>query len=115
MSNSGVESLDYVESLDLRLTVTNSRSEGKEEATKIRAETDKERTILLAEAYEKEQTIRGEGDKEAIRIQAEAFNKDPKFYAFIRSMQAYKKSFQTDTTVLLSEKSEFLRFLNKAR
>ena len=91
------------------------RSEGKEEATKIRAETDKERTILLAEAYEQEQTIRGEGDKEAIRIYAEAYSKDPKFYAFIRSMEAYKRSFKTDTTVLLSEKSEFLRFLNKAR
>jgi len=91
------------------------RSEGKEEATKIRAETDKERTILLAEAYEKEQIIRGEGEKESIRIYAEAYNQDPDFYSFMRSMEAYKQSFKSDTTVLLSEKSDFLEFLNKTR
>ncbi len=91
------------------------RSEGKEEATKIRAETDKERTILLADAYEKEQTIRGEGEREAIRIYAEAYNQDPEFYSFIRSMEAYKNSFKSDTTVLLSENSDFLEFLNKTR
>lgn len=91
------------------------RSEGKEEATKIRAETDKERTILLAEAYEAEQKIRGEGEKESIRIYAGAYSKDPDFYAFMRSMEAYKQSFKSDTTVLLSEKSDFLEFLSKSR
>ncbi|MDP7557463.1 MAG: protease modulator HflC [Nitrospinaceae bacterium] len=89
------------------------RSEGKEESTKIRAETDKEKTILIAEAYKQEQTVRGEGDGQATKIYAEAFEKDPKFYSFIRSMEAYKKSLKTDTTILLSEDSEFLRFLNK--
>ncbi len=91
------------------------RSEGKEEATKIRATTDKERTILIAEAYKTEQGLRGEGDGKATKIYAEAFNKDPKFYTFIRSMEAYKKSLKTDTTILLSEDSDFLRFLNKSR
>ena len=91
------------------------RSEGKEEATKIRAETDKEKTILIAEAYKTEQTIRGEGDGEATRIYAEAFSKDPKFYSFIRSMEAYKNSMKTDTTILLSEDSDFLKHLNKAQ
>lgn len=89
------------------------RSEGKEESTKIRAETDKEKTILIAEAYKQEQTVRGEGDAQATKIYAEAFEKDPKFYSFIRSMEAYKQSLKEDTTILLSEDSEFLRFLNK--
>ena len=91
------------------------RSEGKEEATKIRAETDKEKVIILAQAYKREQDIRGQGDARATKIYADAFNKDPEFYSFIRSMQAYKNSFQSDTTILLSDESEFLEFLNKDR
>ena len=91
------------------------RSEGAEEATKIRAETDKEKVILVAEAYKKEQETRGNGDARATKIYADAFNKDREFYAFMRSMQAYKNSLKTDTTVILSEKSDFLRYLNKSR
>ena len=88
------------------------RSEGEEEALKIRAETDKQKTILIAEAYKKEQAIRGEGDGKSIKIYADAYNRDPKFYSFIRSMEAYKKSLKTDTTILMSEESDFLNFLN---
>lgn len=91
------------------------RSEGKEEATKIRAETDKERTILVAEAYKQEQSVRGEGDAIATKIYANAYNKDPKFYSFMRSMEAYKNSLKTDTTLLMSEDSDFLGFLNKSK
>ena len=91
------------------------RSEGKEEATKIRAETDKEKTILVAEAYKEEQLVRGEGDAQATKIYADAFNKDQKFYTFMRSMEAYKKSLKTDTTLLMSEDSDFLGFLNKSK
>ena len=91
------------------------RSEGKEEATKIRAETDKEKTILVAEAYKEEQIVRGEGDALATKIYANAFNKDQKFYTFMRSMEAYKKSLKTDTTLLMSEDSDFLGFLNKSK
>ena len=91
------------------------RSEGKEEATKIRAETDKEKTILVAEAYKKEQSIRGEGDGMSTKIYADAFSKDPKFYSFMRSMEAYKSSLNTDTTLLMSEKSDFLGYLNKSK
>ena len=91
------------------------RSEGKEEATKIRAETDKEKTILVAEAYKEEQIVRGEGDAMATKIYADAFNKDQKFYTFMRSMEAYKKSLKTDTTLLMSEDSDFLGFLNKSK
>ena len=91
------------------------RSEGKEEATKIRAETDKEKTILVAEAYKQEQIVRGEGDAQATKIYADAFSKDQKFYTFMRSMEAYKKSLKTDTTLLMSEDSDFLGFLNKSK
>ena len=91
------------------------RSEGKEEATKIRAETDKEKTILVAEAYKEEQIVRGEGDAQATKIYADAFNKDQKFYTFMRSMEAYKQSLKTDTTLLMSEDSDFLGFLNKSK
>jgi membrane protease subunit HflC len=91
------------------------RSEGAEEATKIRAETDKEKVILVAEAYKKEQEIRGDGDARATKIYADAYNKDREFYAFMRSMEAYKNSLKTDTTVILSEKSDFLKYLNKSR
>ena len=91
------------------------RSEGAEEATKIRAETDKEKVILVAEAYKKEQETRGDGDARATKIYADAFSKDREFYAFMRSMQAYKNSLKNDTTVILSEKSDFLKYLNKSR
>lgn len=91
------------------------RSEGKEEATKIRAETDKEKVILLAEAYQKEQTLMGEGEGIATKVYAEAYLKDPEFYAFLRSMQAYKKALKDDTTILLSNDSDFLEYLNKSK
>ncbi len=91
------------------------RSEGKEEATKIRALTDKERVIIMATAYETEQGLRGKGEGDAIRIYAEAFNQDPKFYSFIRSMEAYKKSLKTESTILMSKDSDFLSFLNKSQ
>ncbi|MFQ5671992.1 MAG: protease modulator HflC [Nitrospinales bacterium] len=89
------------------------RSEGKEEATKIRAKTDKEKVILIAEAYKKEQTLMGEGDGIATKIYADAFKKDPSFYNFIRSMQAYQQSLKDETTILLSDDSDFLEFLNR--
>ena len=91
------------------------RSEGKEEATKIRAQTDKEKTILVAQAYKQEQIVRGEGDAQATKIYADAYSKDQKFYTFMRSMEAYKKSLKTDTTLLMSEDSDFLGFLNKSK
>jgi len=71
--------------------------------------------ILIAEAYRTEQEIRGNGDARATKIYADAYNRDREFYAFMRSMQAYKNSLQTGTTVLLSESSDFLKYLNKSR
>lgn len=89
------------------------RSEGQEEALKIRAETDKQKTIMLAEAYEREQAIRGEGDAKAIHIYAEAFQQDPDFFAFARTLEAYRKGLKGKTTVLLPAQMEFLKYLRE--
>jgi len=91
------------------------RSEGEEEAVKIRAATDKERTILLAESYRLAEKLKGEGDAEAIKIYAEAFEKDPEFFAFVRTLEAYKKSLRHDTTVILPSDSEFFQYLSPAK
>jgi len=88
------------------------RSEGEEEAVKIRAKTDKEKTILLAESYRQAEKLRGEGDAEAIKVYAEAFEKDPEFYAFVRTLQAYEKSLSSDTTIILPSDSDFFRYLS---
>ncbi len=90
------------------------RSEGKEIELKIKAEADKERTIILAEAYKKAETIRGQADALALKIYADAYTKDPGFYAFIRSLQAYKNAFKRDTTLVLTPDNWFLQYLIKA-
>lgn len=91
------------------------RSQGKEEAQKIRAITDKDRIVLLAEAYRKEQIIRGAGDALSIKIYAKALGKDPEFYSFIRSMDAYKILFKEKTTIILPPDSEFFRYLKESK
>jgi membrane protease subunit HflC len=88
------------------------RSEGEEEAVKIRATTDKERTILLAESYRQAEILKGEGDAEAIKIYAEAFEKDPEFYSFVRTLEAYVRSLRTGTTIVLPGDSEFFQYLS---
>jgi membrane protease subunit HflC len=88
------------------------RALGEEEAQKIRSRADKERSLLMAEAQKKSDIMRGEGDAKASRIFAEAANKDPDFFAFYRSMQAYRKTInKDDTTVLMSPSNEFMRYL----
>lgn len=89
------------------------KAEGAEEAQKIRSEAEKDREILLADAYKTAQEIRGEGEAKAFKIYADAYRQDPKFFEFIRSMEAYRKTFSKDTTMVLSPDSEFLRFLKK--
>lgn len=91
------------------------RAEGKEKAQKIRAQTDKEKIVLLAKAYREEQIIRGEGDAKSIGIYAEALGKDPEFYSFIRSMEAYKILFKEKSTIILSPDTEFFRFLKESK
>jgi len=87
------------------------RSEGQEAALKIRAEADRERTIILAEAYRKSQELRGQGDAEAIRIYAEAFGLDPEFFAFLRTLESYQAAFDERTTFVLSPENKFLEYM----
>ena len=87
------------------------RSEGEEEALKIRAETDKEKTIILAESYKQSQEIRGEGDAKAVEIYADAFKSDPNFYEFTRTLETYKKVIDGKTTLILSTDSELLNLM----
>ncbi|MDX1504513.1 MAG: protease modulator HflC [Spongiibacter sp.] len=90
------------------------RSTGRELAEKIRATADRQRTIIAANAYRDAEVIRGEGDAEAARIYASAYNADPEFYAFVRSLTAYKSSFSADGNLLvLDAESEFFRYLKK--
>ncbi len=87
------------------------RSEGEEEALKIRAETDKEKTIILAEAYRQSQEIRGEGDAKAVEIYADAFKSDPGFYEFTRTLETYQKVIDGKTTLILSTDSQLLNLM----
>ncbi|MBU1628234.1 protease modulator HflC [bacterium] len=91
------------------------RSEGDEEATKIRAQTDKDKTIILSQAYEKSQIIKGEGDADAIKIYANAYQNDPEFYTFFRSLEAYKKTMDENTTIVLSPDVEFFKYLKETK
>lgn len=89
------------------------RSEGQEEALKLRSAADRERTIILAEAYRKAQKLRGLGDATATRIYARAYNQDPEFFAFLRSLESYRKALGEKTTMVLSQDDKFLEFMNQ--
>ena len=89
------------------------RSEGEEEVAKIRAITNKERTIILAKAYEESEKIRGAGDAQATKITAEAFGQDQEFYQFTRSLEAYGKIINETGEIILSTDSELLCYLKK--
>ena len=88
------------------------RAEGEEEYERIRADADRQRTVILAEAYRDAERIRGAGDARAAEIYAQAYSADRDFYAFYRSMQAYRESIGRDQDVLvLQPDSAFFRFL----
>ncbi len=91
---------------------TKYRSEGAESAKEIRAEADKERKILLAAAYKTSEIIRGKAEAKITHIYARAYNKDPKFYAFTRSLQAYRDSIGKGTKMVITPDSEFFQFFN---
>jgi membrane protease subunit HflC len=129
----GIEIVDVrVKRVDLPAEVSNSvyrrmqaerarvakefRSQGAEEAEKIRADADRQRQVLLANAYREAEQTRGKGDARAAEIYAEAYSKDEKFYSFYRSLQAYKQSFQQGSDVmLLQPDGEFFEYFNGAR
>ena len=87
------------------------RATGEEEAQKIRADAEKTRTVIVAEAARKAQENRGRGDSEAIEIYANSFGKDADFFSFYRSMEAYRAAIgESETSMVLSPDSEFFRF-----
>jgi membrane protease subunit HflC len=97
-------------------TASELRAEGAEAAEKIRATADRERTVLLAEAYRDAEIIRGEGDAIAADTYAKAYQKNEEFYAFYRSMKAYRTSLGNESDLLvLGPKSEFFRYLNRSK
>ncbi len=129
----GVEVMDVrIKRVDLPLEVSESvyrrmeaerkrvanelRSTGSAEAEKIRADADKQREVIIAEAYRDAQRAKGEGDGRAAAIYSEAFGKNPEFYAFYRSMEAYKQSFSNKNDVMvLQPNSEFFRYMKSSR
>ena len=88
------------------------RADGEKKAQEIRANADKKATITIAEAEKEAQKIRGDGDKNVTEIWNEATVMDPDFYAFYRSLEAYRQSFDGETAVILAPESEFFRYFN---
>ena len=91
------------------------RGQGQQISQQIRAQAEKERTIIVADAEKKAQIIRGNGDKEAIEIWNKAAGIDPKFYAYYRSLEAYRKAMADgDTSMVLAPNSEFFEYFGKS-
>ena len=86
------------------------RAEGDEESSKIRAEADRQRVVITADAELVAQQLKGQGDAEAAAISAQAYSQDPEFYAFYRSMQAYRNAFGGKDVLVLDPDSELLRY-----
>ncbi len=86
------------------------RSEGAEEAAKIKSGANRERAVILAEAKRKAEVIRGEGDGQATKIYAQALKKSPEFYTFKRSLEAYVKSLKSNTRLVITPDSPFFKY-----
>ncbi len=92
------------------------RSTGAAEAERVRADADRQREIILAEAYRDAQRVKGEGDAKSAAIYAQAFQQNPEFYSFYRSMEAYRSSFRGKNDLLLLEpSSDFFRYLRDSQ
>jgi len=133
VSDLGIEVIDFrVKRIDLPPELSSSvyermrsernrlaeelRAEGNELSNEIRSTADKEKVIILAEAYKTSEKIRGDGDATAAAIYAESFSKDSEFYEFTRSMKAYDATFNNKSDVLLIDpKSDFFKYLNKSK
>lgn len=128
----GIEIVDVrVKQINLPLEVSNSifdrmraertavakehRSEGQEQAEILRADIDRRVTVMLADAERNARQLRGEGDASAAKIYADTYNKNPEFFSFLRSMDAYRASFNSKQDVLVVEpNSDFFKYLNKS-
>ena len=92
------------------------RAEGEEQANEIRAGADRDQQVILAEAERDAQKLRGEGDAQAARIYADAANRDPSFYAFQRSLEAYRRAFSGSQSVIVLERNDpFLQYMRSDR
>ncbi len=91
------------------------RAEGAEQAERIRAGADRERTVILSSAFRDAEEVRGEGDARAAEIYAKAYNRDPDFYAFHRSLEAYQRSIGGSDVLVLEPESEFFRYFGTKR
>jgi len=89
------------------------RSNGREEAAKISADADRQVIVIKAEAERDAQLARGEGDAKAAEIYSAAYSKNPEFYAFYRSLNAYREAFKSGDVMVLDPKSEFLHYFNE--
>lgn len=88
------------------------RSQGSAEAEKIRADADRQREVIVAEAYRDAQKMKGEGDAKAAATYAQAFNQNPEFYSFYRSLEAYRNSFKSKSDVIVVEpNSDFFKYM----
>lgn len=90
------------------------RSEGDGKSAEIRGQKEKELKRIQSEAYRKAQEIKGKADAEATRIYAQAYNQDPEFYQFMKTLETYRASLDSETWLLLSTDSEFLKFLRSS-
>ncbi len=92
------------------------RAKGKEQSERIRADADRQQTIIKANAYRDSEFLRGEGDAKAAAIYAKAYKRDPEFYAFVRSLTAYKSTFSSkEDIMLLDPESDYFRYLNNSK
>jgi len=92
------------------------RAQGREAAERLKAGADRQRTIILANAYQMAQSLRGNGDAKSAEIYAKAYNKDPEFYSFYRSLTAYKKSFAGNGDLMVLEpNSDFFKYFKKSK
>ena len=92
------------------------RAQGNEVAEKIRATADKDKTVILADAYREAEVIKGNGDAEATSTYAAAYTKDPEFYDFTRSLKAYQSTFETKGDILLIDPdSDFFKYLDQSK
>ena len=92
------------------------RSTGAAEAEKIKADADKQKEVIVAEAYRDAQSVKGEGDAKASAVYASAYGKNPEFYAFYRSMQAYRDSFKNKSDVMVLDPSaDFFKYMKNPR
>jgi len=89
-----------------------NRAEGEEQAFKTRAEADREATVILAEAFKTSQELRGQGDAEATAVYAITYTQAPEFYTLLRTLDAYGKFMDKDTTLVLSSDSDLFKYLS---